>query len=426
MKITAHRSSLLLLLLLLPLLALPARAGEKKSPLPLPQAPVLSLTPGFQAASDQDSVASTVFTITSPDTGQFANAASVDWLAVNSATRASVGGSLLPAEAATIVVNAADLEYADGHVLSFSLVSVAAADDPQHSNSARLIFCFPVHEDCQDPETLVRALPPPVDASISLLPAAAASARAADSGTFEISVPLRGAAIANALLFSWTVENSNRNAVASGQQTLGPQAQTAALAEASESIEFGAGLVRYAPDDALRITLRTIAGDDGRYADSHAVTYFYCNVQRAPNIDCAALYADPDILPPLVAFTADEEEEEPVDDSRGNCLNNDVAAPIVICADDDYAIYTLYGINQDSSSVILDYVSSSSALLAANAVASTLASGTNSATGKAWSLSYNGSGTMTLSTYYADKAPDVDKPYVITIDNQHRVTYLQW
>ena len=55
---------------------------------------------------------------------------------------------------------------------------------------------------------------------------------------------------------------------------------------------------------------------------------------------------------------------------------------------------------------------------------SNLASGTNSAADQPYTVSYDGAGIMTLSTFYADKGPDVDKPYIITIDTHNTVRYL--
>ena len=75
----------------------------------------------------------------------------------------------------------------------------------------------------------------------------------------------------------------------------------------------------------------------------------------------------------------------------------------------------------------LTTVSSSSTLLAANtAVNTSLATGTNSAASKTYTVSYDGAGLMTLSTFYADKGPDVDKPYIITIDTHNTVRYIDW
>ena len=73
---------------------------------------------------------------------------------------------------------------------------------------------------------------------------------------------------------------------------------------------------------------------------------------------------------------------------------------------------------------------STSSLCTANAASNTnLASGTNSAANKSYKVSYDGSGDncdMTLSTFYADKGMDVDKKYVITIDEHHTVSYVHW
>ena len=53
----------------------------------------------------------------------------------------------------------------------------------------------------------------------------------------------------------------------------------------------------------------------------------------------------------------------------GSCLNTDAAAPIKVCANDEYTSYTLYGINADSTVVLLVTVSSTSALSDANTAA---------------------------------------------------------
>ena len=55
---------------------------------------------------------------------------------------------------------------------------------------------------------------------------------------------------------------------------------------------------------------------------------------------------------------------------------------------------------------------------------SNLATGTNSAADQPYTVSYDGAGIMTLSTFYADKGPDVDKPYIITIDTHNTVRYI--
>ena len=246
---------------------------EEKTELPLPLAPVVALNSDI----DENDVEQGTFTITSPNTTQFDNAESVDWLVVNADTRDQQEGSLTPANAGTITINATDLGYADGHIVSFSMVQVAALDDEDYINSQRLVFCYPVHEDCADPETLVRALPPPLNATITLVPAAGEAISQADAqaedqaeaqtsedgGTFEITVPLPGTVINNANGFGWTAENSDGTS-GSGTEILDdPDAQTQAqTVDPSETIRFGTDLIDYQPEEVVRITLTTLAEDD--------------------------------------------------------------------------------------------------------------------------------------------------------------------
>ena len=164
------RRYILCLFLLLPLLAvghvLAQTQEEEKTELPLPLAPVVALNSDI----NENDVEQGTFTITSPNTTQFDDAESVDWLAVNADTR-EAGRQPHASQCRYHTINATDLGYADGHIVSFSMVQVAALDDEDYINSQRLIFCYPVHEDCADPETLVRALPPPLNATITLVPA---------------------------------------------------------------------------------------------------------------------------------------------------------------------------------------------------------------------------------------------------------------
>ena len=427
------------LFLLLPLLTVGhalAQDEEEKTPLPLPLAPVITLDSDI----DENDVEQGSFTITSPNTTQFDDAESVDWLAVNAATRAEQEGSLLPADAGTITMNAVDLEYADGDIISFSMVQVAALNDEDYTNSPRLIFCYPVHEACQDPEILIRALPPPLDATIALVSAdktvsqadAQAEAQASDDGgTFEVSVPLRGSVINNANGFGWTADNSDGTS-GSGTEILDdPDAQTQAqTVDPSETIRFGTDLIDFQPGEVLRITLTTLAEDDDtRYVDSHPVIYYYCEDPDDPAPDCEAAWNDANS-----GNTGGSGGDGGGGDSSsggggisGTCLNTDAAAPIKVCANEDYTSYTLYGIIDADSSVSLSSVSSNSVLFDSGAAAnSNLASGTNSAADQPYTVSYDGAGLMTLSTFYADKGPDVDKPYIITIDTHNTVRYIDW
>ena len=120
------RRYILCLFLLLPLLTvghvLAQTVEEERTELPLPVAPVVALNSDI----DENDVEQGTFTITSPNTTQFDNAESVDWLAVNADSRDQQEGSLTPANAGTITINATDLGYADGHVISFSMIQVAA------------------------------------------------------------------------------------------------------------------------------------------------------------------------------------------------------------------------------------------------------------------------------------------------------------
>ena len=438
------RRYILCLFLLLPLLTvghvLAQTVEEERTELPLPVAPVVALNSDI----DENDVEQGTFTITSPNTTQFDNAESVDWLAVNANTRDQQEGSLTPANAGMITINATDLGYADGHIVSFSMVQVAALDDEDYINSQRLIFCYPVHEDCADPETLVRALPPPLNATITLVPADEAISQAdaqaedqaeaqtsEDGGTFEINVPLPGTVINNADGFGWTAENSDGTSGSGTESLDDPDAQVQAqTVDPSETIRFGTDLIDFQPEEVLRITLTTLAvDDDSHYVDSHPVIYYYCEDPDDPTPDCEAAWNDA-----TSGNTDGSGGDGGSGDSSsggggitGTCLNTDAAAPIKVCASEDYTTYTLYGVNADSTTVELTTVISSSALLAANTAANTsLATGTNSAASKTYTVSYDGAGLMTLDTYYADKGPDVDKVYKITIDQFHTVRYIEW
>ena len=439
MKSLAGRHVLVLYLLPVLLLAshLLAQESTNKTPLPAPLSPVITLNSSIDEHGDETGN----FTIVSPNITQFANAESVDWLAVNGSTRGEAEGSLAPADAGTITVEAEDLEYEDGHVISFSLVQIAALDDATYTNSPRLIFCYPVHESCDDPETIIRSLPPPLNATINLVtpePTATpdpnaqgltVEARTSEpGGTFQVDVPLVGNVITNAQGFGWSADNSDGNS-ASGTENLGEEGAQAQAEETVETIQFGSNLVQYDVGDILRIILRSLAQDDSsRYVDSHPVVYYFCEDPNNADPDCAARWA---------AASGGSNNNSNNNNGGGNggnggsgsfgiCLNTDNAAPIKVCANADYTKYTLYGVFQDSSTAELATVSSSTALHGSQAAASTLVSGTNSATNKPYKLRYDGEGIMTLSTFYADKGPDVDKPYVITINQSHTVTYVQW
>ena len=438
------RRYILCLFLLLPLLTvghvLAQTPEEERTELPLPLAPVVTLNSDV----DENDVEQGNFTITSPNTTQFDDAESVDWLVVNADTRDQQEGSLTPANAGTITINATDLSYADGHIVSFSMVQVAALDDEDYINSQRLVFCYPVHEDCADPETLVRALPPPLNATVTLVPAdeaiSQADAQAEDQaeaqtseagGTFEIKVPLPGSVINNADGFGWTAENSDGTSGSGTENLDDPDAQTQAQAvDPSETIRFGTDLIDFQPEEVVRITLTTLAeDDDSHYVDSHPVIYYYCQDPDDPAPDCEAAWNEA-----TSGNTGGSSGDGGGGDSSsggggitGTCLNTDAAAPIKVCANDDYTSYTLYGIIDADNSVSLISVSSSSVLSDSGAAAnSNLASGTNSAADQPYTVSYDGAGIMTLSTFYADKGPDVDKPYIITIDTHNTVRYVQW
>ena len=402
MKSGLHRY-VLCLFLLLPLLTvghvLAQTPEEERTELPLPLAPVVTLNSDV----DENDVEQGSFTITSPNTTQFDNAESIDWLVVNADTRDQQEGSLTPANAGTITINATDLGYADGHIVSFSMVQVAALDDEDYINSQRLVFCYPVHEDCADPETLVRALPPPLNATITLVPAGDAISQAEDQaeaqteaqtsedgGTFEITVPLPGTVINNANGFGWTADNSDGSS-GSGTEDLGDtDAQTLAqTVDPSETIRFGTDLIDYQPEEVVRITLTTLAeDDDSHYVDSHLVIYYYCEDPDDPAPDCEAAWNV--ATSGNTGGSGDDDDDGSGGgsgsgtgsggDVLGICLNTDAAAPIKVCASLDYTTYTLYGVNADSTTVELTAVISSSALLAANTAANTsLATGTNSA-----------------------------------------------
>ncbi|MCY3906986.1 MAG: hypothetical protein OXF63_07035 [Anaerolineaceae bacterium] len=389
-----------------------------KTPLPVPQSPAVTLE-----SNVVNNVETGDFVVTSSNASQFANAESVEWVAAIEARRTDAEGAVSPSAAGSIRVSAEDLEYEDGDIVSFSLTSLAALDDATYSDSPSLIFCYPVHESCLDPRTLVRSLPPPVDATISLAapePPADSDAQAQVSdggGTFEVTVPKRGTVINNADGYSWQAENSDGNS-ASGQENLGGSDAQAQAVDPVETIRFGADLIDYQPDEALRLILRTVAPTGSNlYVDSHPVVYYFCT---DPNVNCAGLWSSS-------APGGNGGDGGGGGGPSGNCLNTDEAAPIKVCANADYSSYTLYGVYQDSSVQSLSSVTSASSLCGDKAEADdNLASGINVAANKAYTVSYDGDCTMTLSTYYADKGPDVDKPYVITIDEHHTVRYLQW
>ncbi|MCE2489177.1 MAG: hypothetical protein J4G17_04285, partial [Anaerolineae bacterium] len=343
-------------------------------------------------------------------------------VAANESTRDVAEGTVVPARAGSIRVPAEDLGYEDGDIISFSLASLAALDDPTYSDSPSLIFCYPVYESCLDPRTLVRSLPPPLDATIDLVtPEPAEEEEPAaqtidEGGTIEVNIPLRGTVINNAAGFDWQAENSDGN-MASGTKNLGNEQAQAQAVDTSETIRFGAGLIDYQVEEGLRLTLRTLAlSGSRRYVDSHPVVYYYCS---DPTVNCPGLWS---ASPP-----GGDDDGDGDGGSGENCLNTDNAAPIKVCANADYTSYTLYGIYQDSSVQSLASVTSASSLCGSHAAANdNLASGSNPAANKAYTVSYDGACTMTLSTYYADKGPDVNKPYIITIDEHHTVRYIQW
>ncbi|MDE0609342.1 MAG: hypothetical protein OXH77_05445 [Anaerolineaceae bacterium] len=367
------------------------------------------------------------FVVTSSNTSVFNNAESVELFSAIESRRTEAEETVSPADAGTIRISAEDLEYEDGDIVSFSLTGLAALDDPTYSDSPSLIFCYPVHESCRDPRTLVRSLPPPVDATVSLSATAQAQTEGT-GGTFEVNIPVRGTVIANADGFQWYAHNSDGNS-ASGQENLGGgvvpvQAQAEVQAEAQavdsfETIQFGADLIDFEPDESVRITLRTVAPTGSNiYVDSHPVVYYFC---VDPGVDCAALWHT------LTPGGDGGDDNGGGGGLGGNCLNTDEAAPIKVCANADYSSYTLYGVYQDSTVQSLSSVTSASSLCGAKEDADdNLASGTNVAANKAYTVSYDGDCTMTLSTYYADKGPDVNKPYIITIDEHHTVRYVQW
>ncbi len=395
---------------------------EPKTPLPVPESPVLALDSDVVNA-----VETGAFVITSSNTEQFANASAVEWVAANESTRDVAEGTVTPASAGSIRVPAEDLGYEDGDIISFSLTSLAALDDSTYSDSPSLIFCYPVYESCLDPRTLVRSLPPPLDATIELVtpePAEEPAAQTSDeSGTIEVSIPLRGTVINNAAGFDWQAENSDGN-TASGTKNLDSGQAQAQAVDTSETIRFGADLIDYQNDEGVRVTLRTLAPSGSRrYVDSHPVVYYYCS---DPTVVCPGLWS---ASPPGGGGGGGDDDGDGDDGggSSANCLNTDNAAPIKVCANADYTSYTLYGVYQDSSVTSLASVTSASSLCGSHAAANNnLASGSNPASNKAYTVSYDGACTMTLSTYYADKGPDVNKPYVITIDEHHTVRYLQW
>lgn len=408
---------------------------EEKTPLPVPESPEVTLE-----SNVVNDVETGEFVVVSSNTDQFANAESVEWVAANESTRDDDEGTVTPSAAGTIRISAETLGYQDGDIISFSLTSLAALDDPTYADSPSLIFCYPVHEACRDPKTLIRSLPPPLDATVTLVTptpdpteegeAQAQASEDEDDGSFEVKVPVKGPVMGDADGFDWKAENSDGNS-ASGKEDLGngeTQAQTEFQAQAvdtTETIRFGAGLIDFQPDEVLRITLRTLAPSGSRrYVDSHPVVYYYCS---DPNVDCAARWRSS--TPGGNGDDDDDDGDDGAGDGGGgsNCLNTDAAAPIKVCANADYTSYTLYGVYQDSTTASLVSVTSASSLCGAKAAANNnLASGTNIAANKGYSLSYDGDCTMTLSTFYADKGPDVDKPYIITIDEHHTVRYLQW
>ncbi len=419
MKSLSGRHVLVLFLFLALLLAVQLLAQDEtaRTPLPVPESPVLTLDSDIV-----NSVETGDFVISSSNTDLFANADQVEWVAANGSTRDVLEGTVAPALAGLIRVDAGDLNYQAGDIISFSLTSLAALDDATYEDSPSLIFCYPVHESCRDPRTLVRSLPPPLDATVVLVtpepsddgaPAAQASN---GGGTFEVHVPKRGTVIDNAEGYSWQAQNTDGNS-AEGQKELGNSEAQAQAVDTSEVIRFGADLIDFQSQEALRIVLRTVAPTGSNsYVDSHPVVYYYCS---DPSVNCPAYWAG--------GPRGNDGDDGDGGGAAANCLNTDNAAPIKVCANADYTSYTLYGVYQDSTTTSLASVTSASSLCGSDAAAnSNMVTATNPAANKAYTVSYDGDCTMALSTYYADKGPDVDKPYIITIDEHHTVRYVQW
>ena len=413
----------------------PTATPQPKTPLPVPESPVVTLESNIVTTDGVDTETGD-FVVTSSNTSQFANAETVEWVAAIEARRTDAEGNVSPSAAGTIRISAEDLEYEDGDIVSFSLTSLAALDDETYSDSPSLIFCYPVHESCRDPRTLIRSLPPPLGATITLVTpeptatpdpsAQALSAEAQTSGgggTITIAIPEQGSVINNAQGYKWKADNSDGNSASGTENRDNTEAQAQAEAQAAETtevIQFGADLIDFQPEEALRIILRTLAPSGSNlYVDSHPVVYYYCT---DPNVNCPNLWNSND-----PGGNGDNGDNGDNGSGGETCLNTDEAAPIKVCANADYTSYTLYGVYQDSTVQSLESVTSASSLCGSNAAANdNLASDTNVATNKTYTVSYDGDCTMTLSTYYADKGPDVDKPYVITIDEHHTVRYVQW
>ncbi len=420
----------------------PPPTAVPKTPLPLPMSPVIEL----ESELSEEGVEVGTFVISSSDRDQFADAESVDVLAINPSTRGEVELSSSPSNAGTFRVSAETLEYADGHIISFSMEMVAALDDPDFESGPHLIFCYPVYELCQDPATLVRSLPPPTGGTVTLdvdteegeEPAAQT---AGGGSTFNVSIPLQGTVITQAEGIIWEADNSGNDATASGQQSLtSAQAQTVdaeASAISTVTIQFGAGIVGYesGSTDVVKVTVRARAPQgSNRYTDSHSVGYYYCEDPNDPEPDCEERYHNggsgggPGGDPGGPGGDGGDGGDGGAGSSAAaNCLNTDAAAPIKVCANADYSQYLIIGVYRGGDTIELATVASSSALYDAGTAANdNLASGTNVAAGKSYTLSYDGKGLMTLSTFYQDNPPDVNKAYVITIDTHHTVRYLQW
>ena len=111
---------------------------ETKTPLPVPESPVVTLESNIVGGVETGE-----FIITSPNVTQFENAEFVEWIAANESTRDDVEGTLDPSYAGTIRVSATDLGYQDGDIISFSLTSLAALDDATYTDTSHVAIPEP-------------------------------------------------------------------------------------------------------------------------------------------------------------------------------------------------------------------------------------------------------------------------------------------
>jgi len=91
-----------------------------KTPLPVPESPVVTLDSNIE-----NDVETGDFVVTSSNTSVFNNAESVELFSAIESRRTEAEEIVSPADAGTIRISAEDLEYEDGDIVSFSLTGLA-------------------------------------------------------------------------------------------------------------------------------------------------------------------------------------------------------------------------------------------------------------------------------------------------------------